>query len=917
MPSDDKSHYTPAPPIPTYDEAVHSSGSNNDWQPPPRSPADYRPDAETEAQSLLTSSAGQRPRVPSGYRPPHVETDDEESNWSLESDDDDNAPEGAQMRREMQELEVEDPLNGSHSSSNSSLWRKRINFSLPQWKWRWRLPRLTVRLPRQTDGITESRTESGTQETNPNENERRWILPNPPNMQNLPSLPKISMDSAAVLILIGRMLAVFLVLGFLYLVFMSDMFANFSRRVGGKMFDPESVRLHVQMAISPGRMRDTLEHFTSYAHIAGTEGDFALAMDVRNDMLKSGLEDVRVDEYYVYLNYPKPDGRAVEIMSEDGKKAKWSAKLEEDDTGGATAGRQTLAFHGHSKSGDVKGPLIYANYGSREDFQKLQDKGIETKGAIALVRYYGTQDDRALKIKAAELAGFAGCIIYSDPADDGFVKGATAPEGRYMPADGVQRGSVGMTSWVVGDVLTPGWASTKGQPRMTTKQTKGLVQIPSLPLAWRDAQILLQHIQGFGEPCPDEWRGGVPDVEWWSGNSSSPIVRLKNEQDENEQQPIWNIYGKIVGIEQNEKSIIIGSHRDAWGFGATDPGSGQAVFLEVARVFGDLLARGWRPLRTIEFMSWDAEEYNLIGSTEYVENNLDALRDDAWAYINLDTAVTGPDFAADGSPMFRAVLAKVLERVDDPQRNVTLKALWEEKRAKLGGLGAGSDYVAFQDIAGTSSIDIRFEGEKFPYHSSYDNFDWMTRIGDPDFVYHGLLGQVLGLLILELADRPILAFDVGAYARAMGRYLSDLWKFCEAKGVKLDFEPIKKAINEVENSVMQIQLWAIKWEQDVTNANGWEPAALGRLRTAYNTRLANFETALLDLEYGGGIPNRTQFVHVVFGPQLWSGYDAAYFPAIRDAVDAGDMKLAQEITDKTGKIISAAAKVMIHDKASS
>ncbi|KAK8097201.1 glutamate carboxypeptidase [Apiospora kogelbergensis] len=900
MPSDDKSHYTPAPPIPTYDEAVHSSTSNNDWQPPPRSPADFRPDAETEAQSLLTSSAGQRPRVPAGYRPPHVETDDEESNWSLESDDDDDAPEDAQMRREMQELEVEDPLNGSSASSNSSLWRKRINFSLPQWKWRWRLPRLTVRLPRQTDGITESRSESGTEETS--SNVRRWRL------------PKIGMDSAAVLILIGRLLALFLVMGFLYLIFMSDLFANFSRRVGGKMFDPESVRAHVQVAISTGRMRDTLEHFTRYAHIAGTEGDYALAMDVHNAFVKSGLEDVRSEEYYVYLNYPKPDGRAVQIMDEDGKKAKWSAKLEEDDTHGATAGRQTLAFHGHSKSGDVRGPLIYANYGSREDFQKLKDKGIETKGAIALVRYYGTQGDRALKIKAAELAGFAGCIIYSDPADDGFVKGETAPEGRFMPKDGVQRGGVSLMSWVVGDVLTPGWASTKGQPRMTPTQTKGLVQIPSLPLAWRDAQVLLQHIQGFGEPCADDWRGGVPDVEWWSGNASSPIVRLKNEQDENEQQPIWNIYGKIIGIEQNDKSIIIGSHRDAWGFGATDPGSGQTVFLEVARVFGDLLARGWRPLRTIEFMSWDAEEYNLIGSTEYVENNLDALRADAFAYVNLDTAVTGADFAAAGSPMFKAVLPKVLERVYDTKRNASLRMLWEERRAHLEGLGAGSDYVAFQDIAGTSSLDLRFEGDRFPYHSSYDNFDWMTRVGDPDLMYHGLLGQVLSLLILELADKPVLPFDVGAYARAMGRYLSDLWKWCEVKGVKLDFTPIKKAIDEVENAVMQAQLWAIKWEEDVTSANGWEPAALGRLRTAYNSRMADFETALLDLEYGGGIPNRTQFVHTIFGPQLWSGYDEAYFPAIRDAVESGDLELAQNITDKTGKIISEAAKVLIREK---
>lgn len=892
----DRSQYTPAPPIPTYDEAIHGSSTQADWQ-PPRSSIDNRPDSEREAQSLLTSSSSQRPsdrRLPPGYRPPHVETDDEESNWSLASDSDDDGEDG-RVRREMQELEVEDPLNGTGPSA-SSQWRKRITSSLPQWKWRWRLPRLTVRLPRQSDGAA-SNTNNQTGSDSPSP--RRWRL------------PKISVNSTATLIVVARLLAVVLVMGFLYVLFVSDMFTTFSRRIGSQMLDPERVRLYVQNSIDPRQMRETLEHFTDYAHVAGSEGDFALAMDVHNAFLKSGLEDVSSDEYYVYLNYPTPDGRAVEIMAEDGKKAIWSAKLEEDDVGGETVGRETLAFHGHSKSGDVRGPLIYANYGSREDFQKLADQGIETKGAIALVRYYGTQGDRALKIKAAELAGFAGCLIYSDPADDGFLKGETAPKGRFMPADGVQRGGVSLMSWVVGDVLTPGWASKKGQPREKVDQTKGLVKIPSLPLSWRDAQVLLQHIQGMGAPVAEEWRGGVPDVEFWTGNSSSPIVRLKNEQDEIEQQTIWNVYGRIAGIEQNEKSIIIGSHRDAWGFGAADPGTGQAVFLEVARVFGDLLAQGWRPLRTIQFMSWDAEEYNLIGSTEFVENNLDYLRKDAFAYINLDTAVTGTEFHAAGSPMFHAILPRVLDRVRDPNQNTSLLALWNERGGELEGLGAGSDYVAFQDIAGTSSIDLRFEGDRFPYHSSYDNFDWMSRVGDPDFVYHTLLGQVVALLTLDLSDRPILPFDVGAYARALGRYLGDLFKWCESKGAELKLNPIRDAIKEVENAVMEFQMWAINWEQSVTGSGGWEPSGLGKSRCDYNSKMAAFETALLDVEFGGGIPNRTQFVHVVFGPQLWSGYDEAYFPAIRDAVDSGNLTLAQDIADKTARIISGAAKVLL------
>ncbi|KAI3331485.1 Zn-dependent exopeptidase [Xylariaceae sp. AK1471] len=904
MPSE-KSRYEPAPPIPSYDEATagDASSARPSWPPSP-SPIDTRPDHETEAQSLLPHSRplDQSRRAPTGYRPPHVETDDEGSEWSL--DEDSNVDEAAQVRREMQELEIEDPLSDSSTTSSSS-WTKRIGFSrfaLPQWKWkwRWRLPRLTVRLPRQTDS-----NDANDENAEPSGTTLRWRF------------PTFIITSREALLIMGRLLALFVVLGSVYLLFMSDIFTNVSRRLNGQMFDPEAVRQYVQLRVDPEQIKDSLRHFTSFAHLAGTEGDYALAMDVHSSFSKSGFSQVVVDEYYVYLNYPKEGGRAIEIMSPDGKKATWTAALEEMEVGGESAGRQTYAFHGHSKSGDVRGPLIYANYGSRDDFKRLADKGIDTKGAIALVRYYGTQSDRALKVKAAEMAGFAGCIIYSDPADDGFVKGEPAPKGRFMPADGVQRGSVSLMSWVIGDVLTPGWESKEDQPRMKKEQTKGLVQIPSLPIAWRDAQVLLQHIQGFGEPCPEDWRGGVPDVKWWSGNSSSPIVRLKNEQDENEKQKIWNIYSKIEGMEQGEKSIIIGNHRDAWAFGATDPNSGTAVMLEVARVFGELAGRGWRPLRSIEFMSWDAEEYNMIGSTEFVEKNLEVLQKQAFAYINLDAAVSGREFHAAGSPVFRKLITKILERVYDPVSNATLLSLWNDRKADLEPLGSGSDYVPFQDIAGTSSLDIRFDGEAHPYHSSYDNFEWMQSVGDPNFVYHGLLGQVLALLILELADRPILPFDMGNYAVSLGGYLGDLSQWANKKGItqgdnkKINLDPIKSAVNHVRRAVSQFEKWEPYWEQNVIASNGWEPAGLGLRRIDYNSRMANFETDLLDLEPNGGIPNRTQFKHVLFGPQLWSGYDEAYFPAIRDVVEAEDWPLAQSIIDKTAKIINKAATTLV------
>lgn len=40
--------------------------------------------------------------------------------------------------------------------------------------------------------------------------------------------------------------------------------------------------------------------------------------------------------------------------------------------------------------------------------------------------------------------------------------------------------------------------------------------------------------------------------------------------------------------------------------------------------------------RTIIFMSWDAEEYGLIGSTEFVEEFTEILNKRAVAYLNMD-----------------------------------------------------------------------------------------------------------------------------------------------------------------------------------------------------------------------------------------------------------------------------------------
>ena len=841
-------------PIPTYEEATSSRPGSSQSRLGPQETSD-----DAERQGLLGSSH---------YEPPSVESErgSLDSLDGLEPDSED------AVRREMQQMDIEDPL--SDTSSNRSLLRYRFSKHFSD---------LTNSFP---------------------------SLTLPPLRQWIPSFSinyeRIDANRA---IIIGRLFGVFLILGVLYVLIASDVISFGRNRLNmGQMYDPESIRVFIQNHMNHnGDIKDYLRHITEFPHLAGSEGNYVLGEWVAELYKASELEDVDMERFDVYLNYPRKDGRRLAIVEPTDQA--WEATLEEER-------EETYVFHGHSKSGDVTGRLVYANFGSREDFETLKDMGISVEGAVVLMRYYGTQGDRALKVKAAELAGAAGAVIYSDPAQDGYLNGPTFPDGRFMPQDGVQRGAVSLMSWVVGDVLSPGWASTPGnKKRIKVEDSAGLNKIPSLPIAWRDARHLLESLNGHGTQMADGWQGDH-QVQYWTGDDKSPVVNLKNLQDEEVRQPIYNVLGKITGWEQSEKRIVVGNHRDAWCSGAADPGSGTAIMLEVIRVFGELRRLGWRPLRTIEFASWDGEEYNLIGSTEHVENHIDELRKNGVAYINVDVGVTGSEFHASASPMFHHALHGAIGRVNDPLSKGSVKDAWDASGRGLEGLGAGSDYVAFQDIVGTSSIDMSFSGQKFPYHSCYDNFEWMEKFGDPDWSYHKAMGEIWALLILELSDMPVLPYDLGVYADSISWWILDLEAYAQAAAHQLgdlDLSPLKTASDLLHEEAGVFQTFHQQWSGEVFSHGGFEGHHWAASRMLHNDKASNFETDLLDLSDGGGLVNRTQFKHVIFAPQKWSGYDEAFFPGIRDAIDTGDVHEAQYQIQKVADIVRDAAMNLNHE----
>lgn len=798
---DDKFEYKSLP-IPTYEEATaHASSSRSD----------LGDGTDAERQGLLGREA-------SNYQPPTVESERGSLDDLASSASGSTRGSTDELRRELDQMDVDDSGQGSSNGTG---------------------PRLRHHFSKRFSSLT--RTLSAIQRP------LQRYLPRMPSFRftiNLSDTRARMKDHGCIMLL--RLFALLLVVSLVYVFFIGDIFNLNNRMVMGQSYSASSVENFIQGHINETNIAENLKLVAGNTRVAGTEGSFVLAEWIEHEFYKAGFDEVKREEFQVYLNYPRDDGRKVAIV--DPPHLVWEAVLEEN-------GAQYPVFHGHSKSGNVTGPIVYANFGSRDDFKLLADKGVQVNGSIALVRYYGTEGDRALKIKAAELAGAVGCIIYSDPAQDGFVQGPAYPKGRFMPSDGVQRGGVSLMSHIVGDVLSPGFASTPDEKkRLSPEDSPALVKIPSLPIAWRDAQRLLQAIEGHGFKVPDEWVGGVPKVqEWWTGDKSSPTVHLMNLQDEVERRPIYNVHGTIIGLEERDKKIIVGNHRDAWCLGSVDPGSGTAVFLEIVRAFGELLTYGWRPLRTIEFVSWDGEEYNLIGSTEHVEKEIDSLRANGYAYLNVDVGVSGSKFRASGSPVFERSVHQILGRLSDPFANKTLKELWDDRGQRLEPLGAGSDYVAFQDIAGTSSIDFGFEGEAYPYHSCYESYDWMEKFGDPGFVYHKLLAQFWALLLLDVSENPMLPFDMEAYGKSVTGWVKDLDEFAKAKNAEVDMQLMYNAAAELETSTARFQSWNEVWHDSVWGSGGYESNVMAIQRVNHNVRMAQFDTHLLDLDADGGV----------------------------------------------------------------
>ena len=639
---------------------------------------------------------------------------------------------------------------------------------------------------------------------------------------------------------------------------------------------------------SAARRPDTLRAkaharaLSARSHIAGSPAQ-AITRDYVLDRMREWGLRTEMREYEVWLPYSTetrvwrlaPD--TLELMLAEG--------VVPGDSVTAESGQMILA-NGYSGAGDVSGDLIYVNYGLMEDYALLDSLGISVRGRIVIARY--GRSFRGIKAREAERHGATALLLYSDPADDGYVRGDVYPEGPMRPASAVQRGSV-MNG--TGDPTTPGWASVRGARRLPPDSLR-VPRIPVVPLSWANASELLRDLRGGS--IPQAWQGGLPFRYHVGPGPVQARVLVRLDTAANATKSIWNTYGVIRGTQYPEQLVILGAHRDAWGPGAADDVSGTVSVLEAARAIAEEARAGRRPKRTIVFATWDAEEWGLIGSTEYVEDDARRLTSGAVAYLNQDVAAQGPAFGGGGSPSLRAILRDVVRIIEDPSGRGTIYDQWRAASAvadtlepPMGDPGGGSDFAGFYNHLGIPHLDWGFGGPGGVYHSAYDTHQWMSRFGDPGFRRHAAAARVGVALALRLANADVLPYDYAEFARTLASHLQGIDREARERTWMLSVDTLAHALEAMERAAALFN----RVRDSVLARSAPSRGALERA----NSALLRVERALTRPE---GLRTRPWYRGLIYAADENNGYSTMVFPSVNEAIRAGDRNLAvRELAD--------------------
>uniref|UniRef100_A0A673GX80 glutamate carboxypeptidase II n=1 Tax=Sinocyclocheilus rhinocerous TaxID=307959 RepID=A0A673GX80_9TELE len=619
-----------------------------------------------------------------------------------------------------------------------------------------------------------------------------------------------------------------------------------------------------------------LRKLTRLPHLAGTQQNLDLAEQIRAEWMEFGLDSVELVPYDVLLSYPnKTNPNYISIVDHLGNQLFNTSLAEPVPEGYEDVTDIVPPYSAFSAKGQPE--LLYVSH--------------KKENIVCMERRLSELVCTCLQVKNAMLAGAKGIVLFSDPADycaDGV---EPYPDGWNLPGGGAQRGNV-LNLNGAGDPLTPGYPAKEYTYRSSLEDAVGLPKIPVHPIGYHDAVHLLQ--------------------------SASLIQMRMNIHTNNQVTRIYNVIGWIRGAVEPDRYVILGGHRDAWVFGGIDPVSGAAVVHESVRAAGKLMKKGWRPRRTLIFASWDAEEFGLLGSTEWAEDNARVLQERAVAYINADSAIEGMyTLRVDCTPSLHTLVYDITKKVSSPEEGeegMSLYQSWHKRDNSterdapwISKLGSGSDFEAYFIRLGIASGRARYTKNRkteryssYPvYHSVYETYEIVERFYDPSFRRLEAVARVRGGLIFSLADSPVLPLDCVEYAMSLTKYANSIYQLAVKHPAAMEQHSV--SFDSLFSAVENFAVAAGDFHQRLDQLDTSNALAVRMV----NDQLMYLERAFIDPL---GLPGRPFYRHIIFAPSSHNKYAGESFPGIYDALfDIENAVDPQKAWDEVKRQISIAA----------
>ncbi len=615
------------------------------------------------------------------------------------------------------------------------------------------------------------------------------------------------------------------------------------------------------------RFRAHLKELTKVPHRAGSPENKAVADYIHSVMTEAGMATVQ-HPYDIYLPTGPGDIAIELVMPIRMPLNNQEYALIEDPYSQQDVGP---GWNSYSGSGDVTAEVVYVNYGTKEDFEELEELGIAVKGKIAIARYGG--NFRGYKAKYAEAAGALGLIMYTDPEDSGYMRGLSYPEGSYFSESTVQRGSVLALDYS-GDPLTPFEPALPldGAEKIDRLDPKDVAfhTIPVTPLPYGSAKEILGRMTG--SVVPQSWQGGLPYTYRLTGGADLK-VRLMVKQ-EKAFTRVQNVVGTFEGSEHPDEWIIMGAHYDAWVHGASDPNSGTAMLLTLAEALGEMIRQGHIPKRTIKIAHWDAEEHGIIASVEWIEQFSEELSSKTIAYFNADGACSGLRFGGSSAPTLKGLLVDATKAVPYTDQDITVYEHWlsqltdQSKGPRIGNLGGGSDHLGFYAHLGIPSLGAGMRSPSL-YHSAYDNFHWFKTFADPNFQSGPTVAKVFGIMALRLSNADIIPLDVDRIGSDLKTHLSNAKEKIQAYAPDHEMTALIEAIEQISEA-------SKKYETLVEKKLEMGQLSLG-ITHELNRNLIQLERAFVDKE---GMAYGKWFRSLYASSDPYSGYASWMLPGL-------------------------------------